>query len=129
MARRRKYFKRADTLVVAVQLQLNTTGFTYHKWGAEQVCKPPNWIVNNGGDVYTVDRETFERTYNCESPGLYRKIAAVWAEVTERDGSIATKEGITHYKAGSYLVFNDEDGTDSYAVTAESFEKMYIPAE
>ena len=129
MAARQKYVKRARTQVVAIQLKLKTGGFTYHKWGGEQTCKQGDWIVNNGGDVYTVDRDTFARTYRTESPGLYRKVAPVWAELADRDGEITTKEGVTHYKAGAYLVFNDEEGQDGYAVTARSFEKMYEPAE
>jgi hypothetical protein len=128
MAARRKYVKRAHTLVVAIQLDLDTDGFTYRKWGGVQACKPGDWIVNNAGDVYTVDRDTFARTYRAESPGLYRKVAPVWAEVADRDGSIRTKEGVTHYTAGAYLVFNDEEGQDGYAVTAASFEAMYEPA-
>jgi hypothetical protein len=129
MSTRRKYLKRAGNLVVAIQLDLDTGGFTYRKWGGEQTCKPGDWIVNNRGDVYTVDRDTFARTYRAESPGLYRKIAPVWAEAANCDGAVSTKEGVTHYKAGDYLVFNDEQGQDGYAVTASSFEAMYEPAE
>jgi len=129
MATRRKYVKRAATLVVAVQLDLQTDGFTYQKWGGEQTCKPGDWIVNNDGDVYTVDRETFARTYRAASPGLYRKVAPVWADVADQDGAIRTKEGLTHYQAGDYLVFNDEQGMDGYAVKAASFEAMYQPAD
>lgn len=79
--------------------------------------------------MYTVDRDTFASTYRAESPGLYRKVAPVWAELTDRDGTIKTKEGVTHYEAGAYLVFNDEDGNDGYAVEAPAFEAMYVPAE
>jgi hypothetical protein len=129
MAARRKFRKRASTLVAAVQLDLDTGGFTYRKWGGEQTCKPGDWIVNNGGDVYTVDRDTFARTYRAESPALYRKIAPVWAEIADHDGAIKTKEGLTQYKSGDYLVFNDEKGQDGYAVTAPSFEAMYEAGE
>jgi hypothetical protein len=129
MGTRRKYAKRAGALVVAIPLDLDTRGFTYRKWGGEQICKAGDWIVNNGGDIYTVDRDTFARTYRAESPGLYRKVAPVWAEVADRDGAIQTKEGVTHYRAGDYLVFNDEQGQDGYAVTSASFEAMYESAE
>ncbi len=129
MGIRRKYIKRSGALVVAIQLDLDTGGFTYRKWGGEQTCKPGDWIVNNRGEVYTVDRDTFARTYRAESTGLYRKIAPVWAEVADGDGTVLTREGVTHYKAGDYLVFNDENGQDGYAVTAPSFEAMYEPAE
>jgi hypothetical protein len=126
---RRKYVKKAGRPVVAVQLDLETDGFTYRKWGDVQACKPGDWIVDNGGDVYTVDRDTFAKTYRPESPGLFRKVAPVWAEVTEGGGSIKTKEGVTHYGAGAYLVFNDPDGVDGYAVEGPSFEAMYEPAD
>jgi hypothetical protein len=29
-----------------------------------QECKAGDWLVDNDGDVYRVDRETFERTYS-----------------------------------------------------------------
>ena len=48
MHRRLKYVKRSDQVVVAVQLALETTGFTYRKWGGVQTCKAGDWIVNNG---------------------------------------------------------------------------------
>jgi hypothetical protein len=128
MRERRKYVKKADTFVVAVQLDLDTEGFTYRKWGGLQRCKPGDWLVNNRGDVYTVDRETFARTYRALSPGLFVKTAAVWAEIAEADGQIATKEGVTHYQAGAYLVYNDPEGRDGYAVSADDFERMYEPA-
>jgi hypothetical protein len=123
-----KYLKKTSSHVVAVQLDVETDGFSYRKWGGTQTCKAGDWIVNNNGDIYTVDRDTFARTYRPVSPGLYEKVAPVWAEVAKQPGQIATKEGVTHYKAGAYLVYNEADGRDGYAVEAETFEKMYEPA-
>ncbi len=40
-----------------------------------------------------------------------------------------TKEGVTHYKVGDYVVFNDPDGRDGYAVERTSFEEMYELAD
>ena len=128
MAELTKYLKKTASQVVAVQLDLETDGLTYQKWGGTQTCKAGDWIVNNDGDVYTVDRETFARTYSAVSPGIYEKVAPVWAKVSEQPGQIATKEGVTHYQAGAYLVYNDPNGKDGYAVDAEAFEKMYAPA-
>ncbi|MGQ0649769.1 MAG: hypothetical protein ACT4P7_19625 [Gemmatimonadaceae bacterium] len=125
MAQRAKYRKKAGSYVVAVQLNLQTRGFHYEKWGGSQTGKAGDWLLDNNGDVYTVDRDTFARTYQPVSPGLYRKVAPVWAELAERDGSIPTKEGVTHYRAGAYLVFNEPDGRDGYAVEAEAFHRMY----
>lgn len=129
MSDRLKYVKRANQAVVAVQLALDTDGFTYHKWGADQKCKAGDWIVNNDGDIYTVDRETFERTYRQVGAGTYVKSTPVWAEVAQEAGSVRTKEGETHYRAGDYLVFNEQQGGDAYAVSADKFQAMYEPAE
>ena len=129
MPQRMRFVKRSEALVTAVPLDLQTSGFTYQKWGAQQTCKPGDWIVNNDGDIYTIDRDTFERTYRAVGPGLYKKVAPVWAEKAISDGAIKTKEGVTHYKAGDFLVFNEEDGRDGYAVNAATFEAMYTSVD
>jgi len=129
MPARLKYVKRADRAVVAVQLDLETAGFTYQKWGGVQTCKAGDWIVNNAGDVYTVDRTTFERTYRQVAAGTYVKATPVWAEVARKAGTVRTKEGVTRFRAGDYLVFNEEQGGDAYAVSAGRFEGMYERAE
>jgi hypothetical protein len=124
---RTRYQKRPNQHVVAVQLPLDGTGFTYEKWGGTQQCKPGDWLVNNNGEVYTVERESFRRTYARVGDGTYLKVAPVWASVAREDGRIATKEGLSAYKAGDYLVSNEEDGSDAYAVEAKKFEAMYEP--
>ena len=129
MGHRLKYVKRANQSVVAVQLAVDTTGFTYQKWGSVQTCKAGDWVVNNNGDVYSVDRETFERTYRQVSTGMFVKITPVWAEVATEKGCVQTKEGATNYGAGDYLVFNEQHGGDAYAVAAKKFEAMYERAE
>ena len=86
-------------------------------------------MVNNNGDVYTIDADVFDSTYSEVHPGVYRKVVPVWAEVADSSGTIATKEGSTDYKPGDYLVFNDEEGRDGYAVSAEKFGSMYEPAD
>ena len=122
---RSRYRKRADQTVTAVQLDLDTDGFAYRKWGARQQCKRGDWIVDNAGEVYTVDQDTFAQTYRRLRAGTYLKTTPVWAEVADEAGSIATKEGRSHYVRGDYLVSNNEDGTDPYCVTADRFEAMY----
>lgn len=124
-----RYVKKKASRVIAVQLDLETEGFTYRKWGGTQSCKAGDWLVNNDGDVYTVDRDTFARTYREVSSGVYEKVAPVWAEVAEKSGQITTKEGETYYKAGDYLVYNNEDRKDGYAVKAGKFEEMYERAD
>ena len=124
---RQRYRKRADQSVLAVRLLLDTAGFVYTKWGAEQQCKPGDWLVDNGGDVYTVDAEVFARTYRRVSPGQYVKITPVWAWQATEAGSVATNEGRSHYAAGDYLVCNNYEGTDTYCVSREKFEAMYEP--
>ena len=122
---RHRYRKRPDQPVTAVQLNLDTTGFRYQKWGAEQLCKRGDWLVDNNGDIYTVDAEVFARTYRCIAPGQYVKTTRVWAQRADSAGSIKTKEGETHYSAGDYLVYNNEDGKDGYAISEHRFHAMY----
>ena len=129
MANRLKYQKKADQFVVAVKLDLQTEGFTYRKWGAEQRCKSGDWLVDNNGDVYTIDSEVFNRTYRNIGPGTYVKTTPIWAERATQAGSIETKEGRSHYEAGDYLVSNNEDGTDAYCISAGKFEAMYELAD
>jgi hypothetical protein len=126
---RLKYVKREDQSVIAVQLALDTDGFTYKKWGGLQTCKPGDWILDNEGDIYTVDRDTFARTYRKVDSGRYAKVTPVWAELAASAGRVQTKEGDTHYQRGDYLVFNDENGGDAYAVEAEKFRAMYERAD
>lgn len=125
MGKRKRYKKRADQYIVAVQLDLDTAGFTYRKWGAEQRCKRGDWIVDNGGDIYSIDAEVFAKTYRKTGDGTYVKTTPIWAEKATEDGSVATKEGESHYKSGDYLVYNNEDGTDAYCISAAKFESMY----
>ena len=125
MSERQKYRKRKQQVVHAVRLDLDTDGFTYRKWGGEQRCKPGDWVVDNGGDVYTVDADTFGRTYQHVDAGAYEKVAPVWAEQAHSAGKVVTKEGTTAYDSGDYLVFNEEGGGDAYAVARAKFEGMY----
>jgi hypothetical protein len=125
MRRRHRYRKRADRPATAVQVSLDTNGFVYRKWGAQQRCKAGDWLVDNDGDAYTVDREVFARTYRRIGPGLFVKTTPVWAEVATTAGVIETKEGRSHYEAGDYLVANNEDGTDAYCIGRAKFEAMY----
>lgn len=57
------------------------TGFTYEKWGSTQRCKSEDRLVNNNGDTYTVDRDTFARTYKSTGPGTYIKVTTYGPEV------------------------------------------------
>jgi len=125
--RLKPYRRRAGNEVIAIQLDLETDGFTYEKWGGKQSCKRGDWIVDNGGDAYTIDRETFARTYQQVRPGVYVKHANVWARVAHEPGRISTKEGTTDYEAGDYLVFNDPHGRDGWAISARKFETLYEP--
>jgi len=121
----KKFRKRKNQVVLAVQIDLVTDGFTYHKWGSDQSCLAGDWLVNNSGDCYTINKETFAETYKEIAPGQYEKSAAVWASKATTSGKVKTNEGYTDYVAGDYLVSNQSDGSDSYAVSAEKFEEMY----
>jgi hypothetical protein len=131
MSERRKYVKRATQVVHAVKLDLDCDGFTYRKWGGEQRCKPGDWLVYNPSEAetYTVDAASFARTYRHLRDGAYLKTAPVWAERAAAAGRVETKEGTTSYEAGDYLVSNEEDGGDPYAVASEMFERQYEKAD
>jgi hypothetical protein len=129
MSERRKYRKREKQVVHAVCLNLDTEGFSYQKWGGTQRCAKGDWIVDNDGDVYTVNADTFARTYRHVGQGAYEKFAPVWAAPADTAGSVPTKEGATDYEAGDYIVSNNEDGSDAWAVTKAKFESMYEPID
>lgn len=130
------YRRRDETSVTAIPLDLEAKPgavvgsqlFSYHKWDARQICKRGDWLVHSGDDVYTVDRETFERTYVQFAPGQFRKTSLVWAERAEKDGEISTKEGSTRYKAGDFLVYNQANRKDGYAVKLSTFNLLYVEA-
>jgi hypothetical protein len=121
-----RYKKRDNQSVIAVQLNLDTDGFIYKKWGGDQCCKRGDWIVNNNGDIYTIDKDVFARTYKNLSPGLFIKTTQVWAYVADEPGTVETKEGTSEYKKGDYIVYNNPDGSDGYCMSAEKFESMYL---
>ena len=126
---RQRYVRRPDRPVVAIRLALDLQSFIYRKWDDEQRAKQGDWLVDNDGDVYTVDADSFARTYQRVGPGGYIKTTPIWAEKAAQAGSVKTKEGATHYEAGDYLVSNESDGSDAYAISAEKFEALYTLAE
>jgi hypothetical protein len=128
-AKRARYRKKASKYVVAVRLDLETDGIVYKKWKDTQRAKRGDWLVDNEGDIYTVDADVFARTYERVVAGLYIKTTAVWAEVATQSGSVQTKEGRSHYEAGDYIVSNDEQGGDAYCMAAKDFEAMYTRSD
>jgi len=131
MASSRRYVRRPDSPVVAIRLELDTDGLVYRKWGDTQRAKRGDWLVDNAGDVYTVDAAVFARTYRPagQGPGTYVKSTPVWATKAENAGSVVTKEGRTHYEAGDYIVSNSSDGSDQYAIAAAKFDALYVPED
>ena len=122
----KKYHKKATQTIVAVQLNLDTEGLHYQKWGDSQLAKKGDWLVDNNGSVYSVDEAVFARTYQMVSTGQYKKISDIYAKRADSDGCISTLEGKTHYLKGDYLVYEKpEQAEGAYAVCAESFEDMY----
>jgi hypothetical protein len=124
---RQRYRRRPDQAVTAVRLALDFDGFAYRKWGHEQRAQAGDWLVDNGGEVYTVAADSFAQSYRELSPGRWIKAAPVWAERAAQAGSLATKEGRTAYQAGDWLVSNGADGSDAYAIGAARFEQLYEP--
>jgi hypothetical protein len=122
---RRRFIPKADRAVVAIRLPLDADGLVYRKWGGEQRAKPGDWLVDNDGDVYTVDADVFARTYRQTGHGLFVKTTPVWAERAQQAGSVGTKEGSTRFEAGDYVVSNSPDGDDAYAISAARFDALY----
>lgn len=112
-----------------MQLKLDTDGLVYRKWGGEQRARAGDWLVDNDGDVYTVTADTFARTYRPVSKGAYVKSTPVWCVRADAPGQVSTQEGITAYQAGDWLVSNQADGGDAYAIAADKFEALYEPDE
>ena len=93
--------------------------------GESPACKSGDWLVNNNGDIYTVDKDVFAETYEKVSEGKYRKTGVIWAKVAESSGSVETKSGRTNYRRGDYIVSNNEDNSDAYAIDATTFQRIY----
>ena len=121
----KKFQKRKDKLVVAVQLNLKTNGIDYIKWGSTQHAKAGDWIIDNNGECYTVDSESFASTYEMVSPGMYYKTSAVWAVQAGCYGTIETKEGTSSFCPDDYIVYNDNQFNDGYCISRKKFESMY----
>ena len=122
---KKQYRKKERQEITAVQINLETDGMRYHKWGSDQQCQSGDWLVDNNGDCYTISNESFAATYEPTAPGRYVKSAPVWAVQVSCDGKVKTNEGYTEYVAGDYLVSNDIDAVDTYAVSKNKFEDMY----
>ncbi len=125
MAERKQYKKKPNFHITAVQVDIDGPGVFYNKWGAEQHGKPGDWLVSNGGDIYTVDNVYFKENFQQVSPGLYEKVGDVWAEVAVKDGSMPTLEGTTTYVAGDYLVYDRQTAGAAYPIKKIVFERMY----
>lgn len=122
---KKQYKKRVDQFIVAVQINLDTEGFSYLKWGGEQSCRPGDWLVNNNGESYTIGNQSFLNTYKSVAPGQYVKTTPVWACQASEAGKLKTNEGYVEYLKGDYIVTNNSDGTDAYTVAGNAFDKMY----
>ena len=125
----KRYRKKEGLYVIAIQLDLDFDYFKYKKWDGIQTCKRNDWIINNSGDIYTVDNNVFQRTYKNIGLGIYTKTTNIWAKQTTKKGKIKTKEGESVYFPGDYIIFNDESGSDSYCISKKKFNELYEPDE
>ncbi len=125
MGKLTRYSRREQTNVTAIKIDMETDGFTYRKWGGEQIVRPGDWLVDNNGDVYTVDGEAFEATYTKVSQGIYTKTGHVWAREAESDGQVQSTSGFTQYHAGDMVVFRDEREIDGWAMSKADFATLY----
>lgn len=118
---------RKSIVIVAIQLDLETEGLDYQKWGGSQHAKAQDWIVSSNDEVYTIDAESFASTYESVGQGHYKKTAPTWAKRADEAGEITTKEGVTKYEVGDWLASNDAEGKDMYAISSEVFEATLEP--
>ena len=119
--------------VNAIQLTFDESekSISYVKWGGEQTAKFGDWLVHNptGGDTYTVDNESFYNTYMAvaDTFGLYQKKGA-WCKRVPFNAApftIPTKEGGTQVNPGDWLMANNVDLSDKYAMRHEKWLKLY----
>ncbi|GAB1263533.1 DUF4231 domain-containing protein [Aurantivibrio infirmus] len=123
----KKYIKKQ--VVNATRITLPSCEISYEKWGGKQAAKSGDWIVQSTDDSYTVEAESFKNTYQHIKANQYKKVTPVWAEVADVNGKISTKEGTSDYSPGDYLVYNNENKTDGYAVKKQDFESNYQTME
>lgn len=127
MSKRSPYQKKVNKPVIAVRLDLDIENLTYQKWGDTQQAKRGDWLVDNDGEIYTIDARSFARTYKRLRLGTYVKTTPIWAERATKAGSVRTKEGASHYEPGDYIVYNNRNGRDGYCISAKKFKSMYKP--
>ena len=76
-----------------------------------------------------VSASSFSHSYEPDGPGLYRKVAPVWAFVADTDGVVPSEEGSTRYEAGDYVVFQSPEHELGWAMGPDEFTRTYEPAE
>ena len=52
----------------------------------------------------------------------------MYARLADSAGQIETREGISQYDAGDYIVYNDRAGDDGYVISRDEFERLYEAA-
>ena len=113
--------------VVAIQIDFDNVTLTYHKWGNDQKAVSGDWLVNTYGDVLTVNREIFARSYQAIGHGQFLQTGHVWGKQAVEPGTLQTKNGKINYQAGDYLVFNDPEGNHGIVMKANVFPEFYLP--
>jgi hypothetical protein len=88
-----EYRRKERTHTTADRLDLDTDGFTYQK------NRESRSVVDNHGDVYTVDVNTLAYTYSEISPGVYEKTA--YGPDRRRDGAPYSPPARSHENPGS----------------------------
>lgn len=115
--------------VTAVPLKFDAMEpLRYTKWGSAQVASHGDWLIaEEDGTARTCRADVFAATYQpTGAPGQYQKFGYVDAEVATEDGTVATLEGSTVYKAGDFIVTNATG--EQYAMSAAKFHARYTEA-
>lgn len=121
----KRYRKKSEKVVEAMPLALPDCRVQYEQWGGSQQAKEGDWLVKHDDEYYTVESETFAKTYQHIRANHYKKIGKVWAKIANDSGTVVTKEGKTQYKEGDILVYNNKNKTDGYAMNVETFNNNY----
>ena len=121
--------RRPDQYVIAVQLDLDTAGFTFRKWGAEQRVQARRLARRQR-------RRRLHRRRGQSSRAPTASCAAAPTSRRRRCGprrarrpAASPRRRAARTTGRRLLVSNDEDGSDAYAVDAAKFEAMYEPDE
>lgn len=128
MSAYRRYKRKGNEVVIAIQLDLDTEGFSYQKQGAERRCNAQDWLLSDRSGTYAVDDSTFARAFEEIGVGQYTMVGIVRAKVSDSAGHIRVGQRKVPHEPGDYLVWDESTQSIGYAVPKDWFEASYVLA-